>query len=85
MLSKCFAIDCLETVKGRMVIFGMQADNNNLCRQIEKEPSPAFSSIASHFLLSMHLIVFSFFHNEMQRLVKVVCIYLVYVQRLPLS
>ena len=68
-----------------MVIFGMQADNNNLCRQIEREPSAAFSSIASHFLLSMHLIVFSFFfHNEMQ-LVKVVGIYLVYVQRLPVS
>ena len=48
---KFFVKDSCETVQARLVIFGMQVDNDVLYRGIANQPSPAYSSLyLSNFL-----------------------------------
>ena len=51
-MMKFFVKDFCETVQARVVIFGMQVDNDVLYRGIANQPSPAYSSLyLSNFLL----------------------------------
>ena len=48
---KFFVKDFCETMQARVVIFGMQVDNDVLYRGIANQPSPAYSSLyLSNFL-----------------------------------
>ena len=50
-----FVKDFCETVQARVVIFGMQVNNNVLYRWIANQPSPAYSSLyLSIFSFSLH-------------------------------
>ena len=50
-MMKFFVKDFSETLKARVVIFGMQVDNDVLYRGIANPPSPAYSSLyLSNFL-----------------------------------
>ena len=50
-MMKFFVKDFCETVQARVVIFGMQVDNDVLYRGIANQPSPAYSSLClSNFL-----------------------------------
>ena len=54
---KFFVKDLCETVQARVVIFGMQVDNDVidvLYRGIAKQPSPAYSSLYLSNFLSFH-------------------------------
>ena len=42
---KFFVKDFYEIVQARVVIFGMQVDNDVLNREIANQPSPAYSSL----------------------------------------
>ena len=42
-MMKFFVKDFCETVQARVVIFGMQVDNDVLYRGIANQPSPAYS------------------------------------------
>ena len=44
-MMKCFVKDFCETAEARVVIFGMQVDNDVLYHGIANQPSPAYSSI----------------------------------------
>ena len=50
-MMKFFVKDFCETVQARVVIFGMQVDNDVLYRGIANQHSPAYSSLyLSNFL-----------------------------------
>ena len=49
-----FVKDFSETVQARVVIFGMQVDNDVLYRGIANQPSPAYSSLYLSNFLSFH-------------------------------
>ena len=49
-----FVKDFCETVQARVVIFGMQVDNDVLYRGIANQPSPAYSSLYLSNFLSFH-------------------------------
>ena len=49
-----FVKDFFETVQARVVIFGMQVDNDVLYRGIANQPSPAYSSLYLSHFLSFH-------------------------------
>ena len=50
-MMKFFVKDFSETVQARVVIFGMQVDNDVLYRGIANQSSPAYSSLyLSNFL-----------------------------------
>ena len=49
-MMKFFVKDFCETVQARVVIFGMQVDNDVLYRGIANQPSPAYSFLFSNFL-----------------------------------
>ena len=51
---KFFVKDFCETVQARVLIFGMQVDNDVLYRRIANQPSPAFSSLYLSDFLSFH-------------------------------
>ena len=51
---KFFVKDFSETMQARVVIFGMQADNDVLYRGIVNQPSPAYSSLYLSNFLSFH-------------------------------
>ena len=51
---KFFVRDFCETVQARVVIFGMQVDNDVLYRGIANQPSPAYSSLYLSNFLSFH-------------------------------
>ena len=51
---KFFVKDCCGTVQARIVIFGMQVDNDVLYRGIANQPSPAYSSLYLSDFLSFH-------------------------------
>ena len=53
-MMKCFVKDFSETVKARVVIFGMQVDNDVLYRGIANQPSPAYFSLYLSNFLSFH-------------------------------
>ena len=46
--------DFCETVQARVVIFGMQVDNDVLYRGIANQPTPAYSSLYLSDFLSFH-------------------------------
>ena len=50
---KVFVKDFCETVQARLVIFGMQVDNDVLCRGIANQPSYAYSSLYLSIFLSI--------------------------------
>ena len=51
---KFFVKDFCETVQARVVIFGMQVDNDVLYCGIANQPSPAYSSVYLSDFLSFH-------------------------------
>ena len=51
---KFFVKDFCETVEARVIIFGMQVDNDVLYRGIGNQPSPAYSSLYLSNFLSFH-------------------------------
>ena len=53
-MMKFFVKDFCETVKARVVIFGMQVDNDVLYCGIANQPSPAYSSLYLSDFLSFH-------------------------------
>ena len=53
-MMKFFVKDFCETVQARVVIFGMQADNDVLYRGIANQPSPAYYSLFLSNFLSYH-------------------------------
>ena len=55
-MMKFFVKDFCETVQARVVIFGMQVDNDVVYRGIANQPSPAYSSLyLSNFLSFLSL------------------------------
>ena len=53
-MMKFFVKDFSETVKARVIIFGMQVVNDVLHRGIANQPSPAYSSLYLSTFLSFH-------------------------------
>ena len=53
-MMKFFVKDFCETVRARVVIFGMQVDNDVLYRGIANQPSSAYSSLLMSNFLSFH-------------------------------
>ena len=53
-MMKFFVKDFCETVEARVVIFGMQADNDVVYRGIANQPSPAYSSLYLSSFVSFH-------------------------------
>ena len=53
-MMKFFVKDFCGTVQARVVIFGMQVDNDVLCRGIANQPSPAYSSLYFSNFLFFH-------------------------------
>ena len=53
-MMKFFVKDFSETVKARVVIFGMQVEKDVLYRGIANQPSPAYSSLYLSNFLSFH-------------------------------
>ena len=51
---KFFVKDFCETVQARVVIIGMQVDNDVLYRRIANKPSPAYSTLYLSNFLSFH-------------------------------
>ena len=51
---KFFVKDFCETMQARVVIFGMQVDNDVLYRGIANQPSDAYSSLYLSKFLSVH-------------------------------
>ena len=54
---KLFVKDFCETVQARVVIFGMQVDNDVLYHGIANQPSPAYSSLYLSDFLSFHTLM----------------------------
>ena len=55
LMMKFFVKDFCETVQARVVIFGMQVDNDVLYRGIANQPSPAYSFLYLSNFLSFHI------------------------------
>ena len=53
-MMKFFVKDFCESVQARVVIFGMQVDNDVLYRGIANQPSPAYYSLYLSNFLSFH-------------------------------
>ena len=53
-MKKCFVKYFCETVQARVVIFGMQVDDDVLYREIANQPSSAYSSLYLSDFLSFH-------------------------------
>ena len=56
-LMKFFVKDFCENMQARVVVFGMQVDNNLLYRGIANQPSPAYSSLYLSDFLSFHTLM----------------------------
>ena len=61
---KFFVKDFCETVQAKVVIFGMQVDNDVLYRGIVNQPSPAYSSLYLSNFLSFHTFNDEIFHQR---------------------
>ena len=61
-MMKFFVKEFCETVKARVLIFGMQVDNDVLYRVIANQPSSTYSSLYLSDFLSFHI-----FNNEIFR------------------
>ena len=55
-MMKFFVKDFCEIVQARVVIFGMQVDNDELYLGIGNQPSPAYSSLYLSDFLSFHIL-----------------------------
>ena len=55
-MMKCFVKDFFETMQARVLIFGMQVDNDVLYLGIANQPSHAFSSLYLSDFLSFHIL-----------------------------
>ena len=53
-MMKFFVKDFCETVQARVVIFGIQVDNDVVYGGIVNQPSPAYSSLYLSNFLSFH-------------------------------
>ena len=53
-MMKFFVKDFCESVQARVVIFGMNVDNDVVYRGIMNQPSPAYSSLYLSDFLSFH-------------------------------
>ena len=58
-----FVKDFCETVQARVVIFGMQVDNDVLYRGIANQPFPACSSVYVSIFLSLYIFRQRYLHN----------------------
>ena len=63
---KFFVKDFCKTVQARLVIFGMQIDNDVLYCGIENQPSPAYSSLCLSNFLSFHTLNNDIFRQRFQ-------------------
>ena len=63
-MMKFFVRDFCETVQATTVIFGMQIDNNVLCRGIVNQSSPAYSSLYLSNFLFFHILNDEIFHQR---------------------
>ena len=61
---KFFVKDFCETVQARVVIFGMQVDNDVLYCRIVNQPSPAYSSLYLSDILSFHTLNYEIFVKD---------------------
>ena len=61
-MMKFFIKDFCETVQARVVIFGMQVDNDVLYRLIANRISPAYSYLYLSDFMSFHIL-----NNEISR------------------
>ena len=61
---KFFVKDFCETVQARVVIFGMQVDNDVLYRGIANQPSTAYSSLYLSNFLSFHSFSYEIFRQR---------------------
>ena len=59
-----FAKNFSTTIQARMVIFGMNVDDNLLFCEIEYQPSPAYSSLYLSNFLSFHTLKNEIFHQR---------------------
>ena len=60
---KFFVKHFCETVQARVVIFGMQVDNDVLYRGIANQPTPAYSSLFLSIFLSFYIFRQRYLHN----------------------
>ena len=67
-MMKFFVKDFSETVKARVVIFGMQVDNDILYHGIANEPSPAYSSLYLSNFLFFHTLNDEIFRQRFLRI-----------------
>ena len=58
---KFFVSDFCETVQARVIIYGMQVDNDVLYHGISSQPPPAYSSLYLSDFLSFHTLNNQFF------------------------
>ena len=56
-MMKFFVKDFSETVQAKVIIFGMQVDNDVLYRGIANQPTPAYSSLYLSIFLSLYIFV----------------------------
>ena len=63
-MMKFFVKDFCETVQARVVIFGIQVDNDVLYRGIANQPSPAYFSLYLSDFLSFHTLNDEIFHQR---------------------
>ena len=62
-MMKFYVKDFCETVQARVVIFGVQVDNDVLYHGIVNQPSPAYSSVYLSNFLSFHTLMKIFVKN----------------------
>ena len=55
-MMKFFVKDFCETMQARVVIYGMQVNNDVLYRGIANHPAPAYSSLYLSNFLSFHIL-----------------------------
>ena len=67
---KFFVKDFCETVQTRVVIFGMQVDNDVMYRGIANQPSPAYSSLYLSNFLSFHTLNEEIFVKDLCEIVQ---------------
>ena len=67
---KFFVKDFCETVQARVVIFGMQVDNDVLYRGIANQLSPAYSSLYLSNFLSFHTLNDEIFVKGFSKIVQ---------------
>ena len=59
-----FVKDFCEIVQARVLIFGMQVDNDVLYRRIANQPTPAYSSLYLSIFLSLYIFRQRYLHNS---------------------